>query len=302
MDSKTYTSILKTICYADIFEYPLKEEEVELWVTGKNEDSPASQARALRAGIKRANGVIAHKNSFMFLKGRDWFLELRHQREIFSQKKIAIAESIASFLKRTPTIKLIGVSGSVAMVNADEDDDIDLFIITSRNSLWLTRLLATIIVDLLGKRRRPNDTYVADKICLNMFVDEDSLATSKDRQNLYTAHEVCQLKVLYDRDNTHQKFLAANVWVRKFLPNGIDIKILRYKDTKSKEKKSPNILISQYLSILNWLAKHLQLLYMKRHRTHEFVTDHCLFFHPKDYTQDILSAFEQRVKVYGTKV
>lgn len=284
MDSKVYRAILSTICYSDIFDFPLTESEVYKWrkdirILGYND-------------IKRANGVIAHKGRFMFLKGRERLIAQRMRREKISGNKLAIAKRIASLLKRIPTVRLIGVSGSVAMNNASKQDDIDIFIIAQTQTVWLTRLLAIIIVELFGKRRRPGDIQVADKICLNMFMDENFLPTPKERQNLYTAHEICQLKALYDRDNTYVKFLAANMWIGKFLPNGV-----RIKDEGLRMKGN-----HLSLFVLEWFAKKLQLWYMRRHTTSEVVTDHYLSFHPNDYTDDILTAYRERLSFYGLQV
>lgn len=50
------------------------------------------------------------------------------------------------------------------------------------------------------------------------------------------------------------------------------------------------------------IAKHLQLWYMRRHQTTELISDGVLAFHPKDYTRDVLTAFEKRVNEYAAKV
>ncbi len=284
MDSKIYNSILKTVLYADIFDYPLKEEEVYQWT---------KDIKILRYDdIKRANGIIIHKESFMFLKGREELIAKRIEREVISKKKIQVAKNIINFLKFIPTIKLIGVSGSVAVGNATSNDDIDLFVVTEHKTLWLTRLLTTIATEFFAKRRRPNDMEVTDKICLNMFVDEQFLDIPKERQNLYTAHEVCQLKVLYDRDGTYQKFLAKNQWVRRFLPKAMSNVKCQMSNVKGEKK----------LYVIEWFAKHLQLWYMRRHRTTEVISDGYLAFHPKDYTSDVMAAFEKRVNKYAAKI
>lgn len=292
MDSKTYSSILKTVCYADIFDYPLKEKEVHHWI---------KDIRILRyPDIKRANGVISHKGSWMFLKDREDLVAIRQQRETISKRKLLIAKGAIMLLKRIPTIKLVGVSGSVAMHNAREKDDIDFFVIAKEGTVWLTRFLATVAIELFSERRRPNETYVADKICLNMFVDEDYLTVPKGKRNLYTAHEVCQLKVLYDKDGTYQKFLVANKWVREYLPNGIEMKKLRNEVIKKEFKAT--YLITLLLYYFNAIAKTLQLWYMRRRITTETITDGYLAFHPKDYTNDVLAAFEERVALYASKI
>lgn len=299
MDSKAYTSILKTICYADIFDYPLKEEEVFHFIcyperSGGSRDSSASPHNDMRGTIKRANGVIVHKGAFMFLKGREKLVALRLEREKISKKKSLLAERIVSILKYIPTIRLVGVSGSVAMGNAKKDHDIDLFIIAQTETIWLTRLLSTIVVELFGSRRRPSDTNVTDKICLNMFMDENFLSTPKEKQNLYKAHEICQLRVLLDRENTYQKFLWANRWVARFLPNAMGM---------IKEGKKSSLSINrQSLIVLELIAKQLQFWYMRRHQTSEIVTDHYLAFHPKDYADDVLTAYRRKLSLYDSQI
>ena len=134
-----------------------------------------------------------------------------------------------------------------------------------------------------------------------MFIDENYLAIPKEKQNLYTAHEVCQLKVLYDLDNTYQKFLVANSWVKKCLPNGLVISN-KQQAIISLARRAQALLISYLLSPLESLAKHLQLWYMQHHRTSEVISDRYLAFHPKDYTADILASFEERVIHYGAQV
>ncbi len=109
------------------------------------------------------------------------------------------------------------------MDNVDRKDDIDLFIITKRNRLWTTRLFATIVVDLLGIRRKPGETDVRNKICLNMFMSEDALSIPKQEQDLFAAHEVLQMKPLWEREGIYKKFLMKNKWVSKFLPNAWNI-------------------------------------------------------------------------------
>jgi hypothetical protein len=105
------------------------------------------------------------------------------------------------------------------MKNSDKDDDIDLLIVTKKNRLWLTRLLAVLLVELVARRRRPGEKDAKDKICLNMFLDETHLGVPPKERDLFSAHEVCQLKVLWERDNLYQGFLRNNQWTKEFLPN-----------------------------------------------------------------------------------
>jgi hypothetical protein len=112
-----------------------------------------------------------------------------------------------------PWVKLVALTGARAMNNASLADDIDLMIITAENRLWLTRLLLVILLFPWLRRGQK----ISRRLCLNLWLDESAL--SLKQQNLYTAHEICQLKPLYNRDQTYQKFINANLWVKTFLAN-----------------------------------------------------------------------------------
>ncbi|PJE67331.1 hypothetical protein COU95_03000 [Candidatus Shapirobacteria bacterium CG10_big_fil_rev_8_21_14_0_10_40_9] len=200
-------AILRTLVYADIFDYPLKKEEIQKWlIAGGNLKSQISK-------------LVQEENGFYFLKGRENLVELRRERERQSREKIKIAEKVAGILRKIFWIKMIGITGALAMKNSDKEDDIDLLIVTKRNRLWITRLLTVFLVELVARRRRPGDRNVRDKICLNMFLGEEHLEVPKKEQDLFSAHEVCQLKVIWEKDGIYQKFLKENQWVRQFLPN-----------------------------------------------------------------------------------
>ena len=189
--------MFKTIAYADIFDYPLTETELRRWQIG---------------GDKQAEPVIKTKGYF-HLPGRANLIKLRRHRHHFSQLKWPLARRAAKILSLIPTVRLVCVTGALAMNNSDKDDDIDLLIVTQTNRLWLTRLLSFIFLFPYLRRRR----RISNRLCLNLWLDETTLAIKL--QNLYIAHEVCQARPVFDRDNTYQKFIAANLWYKQFLPN-----------------------------------------------------------------------------------
>ena len=207
-------AVLSTLAYADIFDYPLRENEIYRFLIS----DIRYQILDVSKGLKELPEV-SQKNNFYFLKEREHLVLLRKKRERWSRKKLKIAKQVARCLKLIPTIKMVAVTGALAMENSNENDDIDLLIITSKSRLWLTRFLTVILLELVANRRHPADKEVKDKICLNMFLDEGHLEVPKKEQDLFSAHEVCQLKVLWDKNGIYQKFLKANLWSKKFLPN-----------------------------------------------------------------------------------
>jgi len=204
--------ILRTLAYADIFDYPLTAREIHRFLIANKSASYISINQALKELTE-----VSQKKGFYLLKNREKTVPLRKKRERWSEEKLKIAERVAGWLKLIPTIQMVAVTGALAMKNSDKEDDIDLFIITSVNRLWLSRGLVVTFLRLTGHYWRPGK--VKNKICPNMLLDESHLKIPKKEQDLFSAHEFCQLKLLWDRNKTYQKFVKENQWVKRFLPN-----------------------------------------------------------------------------------
>lgn len=283
-------AILKTLAYSDVFDYPLKEEELWSFLIGKK-----ISKREFKEELKNSSTIVQESGFYCFL-GREYIIKKREKREVISKKKTKIVEKTVRFLRSIPSIQLIGVSGALAMRNAKANDDIDLFIITQRNRLWITRLVVLMLLEFLGARRKREERAATDKVCLNMLVDESSLYLPKDKQDLYSAHEVVQMLPIFEREETYARFIRANLWVRRFLPNSLDIKRLRDKDIK--ESKNHNFLITQLLNFFELLAKQFQVWHMRKYRTTEVISDHILAFHPFNYREKILKEYNKRLEQY----
>lgn len=286
------SSILKTIIYHDIFDYPLSFSQLWQFLIS---DKFVSK-KILKDALIKYKNEIGYKKNLYFLKKRTHIVDKRLKKEIINRKKLKIAQKISSHLSKIPSIKFIGISGGLAMNSAEEVDDIDFFIITKKNTIWITRFLCLVILELLNVRRKRNSSKVSDKICLNMFVDEVFLLISKERQNLYTAHEVLQMKPLFQRGTVYKNFLFANIWVYKYMSNGI--KGIKNQELKIRTENKSRFLI-YFLYLLNPIAKKIQFIYMKNHISKEIVKDTMLAFHPIDYKTKTLSAYNKRIKQYG---
>jgi len=202
--------ILETLHYADIFDYPLTADEIKKFLVGTADATFEETLMQISADL-----VLIHVDNFYCLPGREEIVGLRRRREEWSKPKSRKAQRIASLLKFIPWIKLIGVTGALAMGNSDEEDDIDLMIITSSGRLWLTRGLVATFLLLTGQYRRASK--IKNRICPNLMLSEKALEFP-DR-DLFTAHEIVQMKPIFERGNTYQKFLWANKWIKDFLPN-----------------------------------------------------------------------------------
>ncbi len=275
-------AILKTLIYANIFDYPLKGYEVYKWLIGE-ETTLIKVEKALKRLSKKLK--VKSKNGYFFLKRRENLVSKRKRRYKYSRKFLIKTKLLIQVLKIIPWIKLVGISGGLAVDNSEKKDDIDLFLITDKNRLWLSRILAIFIFDLMGIRRKvgmkPKQT--ASKFCLNTILDEDHL--EQRFKDLYTAHEVLQMKLLWQREGIYSKYLADNNWAFEFLPNWTS----RIKYIKIKKDQGLKI-----IDLAEILAKWLQLKLMKKRIGQERIEDGGLYFHPGDYREKVLKEFNKR--------
>jgi hypothetical protein len=266
-------TILRTLAYADVFDYPLTAEE-----TKKYAIAPVQSIE------------LPRNQKYFYLPGREKIVQLRKLRQKWSLEKIKIAQQTAGWLRIIPWVKMVGITGALAMNNSPSNDDIDLLIVTAKKRLWLTRLLAVLLIELIGQRRRPGDHEFKNKICLNIFLSEEILALPVKERNLYTAHEVVQVKKIWERDGVHRRFLQANEWVGGFLPNAVrKFKSLKVQGFNKLNKSSP------VLDFWEKIAKEIQWRYMKRKITKEKVEDRRLMFHPHDLSEKILGEYQKHL-------
>ena len=289
------SAIIRTIIYSDIFDYPLTLSEITKFLISKHKISTEDLKKVLLELVADQKFICVN-GEFYFLKGRQEIVKTRLNRRKNSEKKLIIAEKVASKLSFFPWVKMIAITGALAMENCDIDDDIDFLIITTAERLWLTRLLIYLLVTILGiKRRKPKEKEVGDKICLNLFLEEDSLKIQPE--NLFFAHEICQTRPIFVRGDTYEKFLWENRWVRKFLPYGVKISAkCKVQSAKLKQRG----FLSQYLNILisflERIAFALQYQYMKPKITNEKISRHQAFFHPQNLQKKICVSFEEKTK------
>ena len=267
--TKTAQSILATVSYSDIFEYPLTREELWKYYIGN-----AASYQSFTQELSRllAQKKLLKQDNYYVLPARKYLTQERNERRIAAQLKLPVARKVARLLGVIPSVWCVGISGALAMHNTPEDDDIDLFIITAPSTLWFTRLLITVTLDLLKWRRRPDDVIVKDKVCLNMFVSADRLELPRRQQDLYGAHELAQLVPLVNKKNTYEQLLARNKWVHKFLPH-----------FKSFQLQQDYLRSS--MSLFVWVEAvcyRWQLWYMRLRRTRELVHRQLLQLHPVD--------------------
>lgn len=287
---KVQKAILKTLCYSDVFEYPLTEADIYHFLI--QADGVRKEDIYKELYVLRKMCMIKKRYGYYYLLGREKNVIKRLKRHKISQEKLLHAKKIASILFYIPFVQLVGVSGSLSMMNCKDRDDIDLFIITSKNTLWIVRLLVQCALFLMHEKRSSEDFIAKDKICANMYMSLDHLSIQLSRQNLFTAHEIVQLVVLKQKKDIYHKFLQRNRWVKKHLP--YTIPYMYCASEKIYFERVFETCIASIFWPFNELCFLFQYIYMKKRITHEVVRRDIAQFHPLDKTSYVLGLYSLR--------
>jgi len=208
-------NILATLAYFDLFNYPLTQAEIYLFL--KNKCDHNSLKDALECLL--LNGNIFLFDKFYTLHNDQYLVVRRITGNKKAGELIKVAMRIGELLIRFPYVRGIAISGSLSKNYADEKSDIDLFIITAKNRLWVARTFMHCLKKLSFLIKK------VDYFCMNYYIDEQQLEITE--KSIYTAIEIGTLIPLQG-DITFEKFYAANLWIKDFIPN----KIMRLSSAK----------------------------------------------------------------------
>ena len=205
--------ILATLTYFNMFDYPLRKREIFIFL-GHCDDFHEFE-QALENLMNES--AIFKVGDFYSLQNNYTLAERRYKGNEKAAKMLKKAEKTASIISAFPFVKGVAVSGSLSKYFADDNADIDFFIITAANRLWISRTLLHIF------KKFTFIFNMQDLFCMNYFVDEAEPCIIE--KNIYTAIEIATILPLQG-SNTFDVFYKVNSWTRIFFPN-------KYMDTSS---------------------------------------------------------------------
>jgi predicted nucleotidyltransferase len=242
-------SILKVLAYFHVFNYPITKDEIRAYLDHEIPEKEFQEALAFLA----ENGIVYRKDEFYSLSNNPFWVHRRRLGNARAKEQIRIARKAAAWLSAFPFVRAVAVSGSLSKNYAEENSDIDFFIITAANRLWIARTVMHLfkkITFLFGRQHW---------FCMNYYVDEAALEIKE--KNLFTAIEVVTALPLRG-PAAFQQFLNANNWVKDFFP--------RYKAANTDCRKNKTVLLKPVIEFLlnkligNWLDKALMNITIRR--------------------------------------
>jgi hypothetical protein len=285
-------AVLTTILYGDVFNFPLNRDEIWKYLISDTHITREQFAIALKSLTKKQ--LLTTQDSYYCLRGREEIIIKRKSNRHEVDSKMVLAQKAAMLLTSIPTISFIGLSGGLAVKNVTSADDIDLFIIAKKGTVFQSRLWILLLLELMGVRRSRTNRKTANKVCVNLLIDETALQWAEEKQDVYVAHEIAQVVPFFNKNNIYKSFLDANQWVNNYLPNALDKK-------QQPLLKQPSSTFIAFVPFIPFevLFRYLQLRLIKRHQTRETVTKSHLAFHPKDYRADSLRQLKLKMRQLG---
>jgi len=224
-------SILFTLEYFSLFDYPLTCQEIFNWLFDISQIDKAlvQKDRLIDVGITDINDQlvelvrqkkIEYKDGYYFLPCRCNIIETREKKKAVSLRKIKKARIIAKLLRFIPGLKMIAICSNLGYFNADENADIDFFIVTKDDRIWTVRFWSTFFMKIL--RQRPINGKTRNKICLSYFVAQNSLNLERTRvanPDTHLIYLLSQYLPIYTEDGAWGKYIECNKWINKYLPN-----------------------------------------------------------------------------------
>ena len=284
---------IRCLSYFGIFRYPLTAEEVHRFLP-----LPAEEEAVREALQKLVEEKIIYFYDGYFLPEDDRSRVAErfrgNEKALLLLGKTGRYARIISFF---PFVRAIAVSGSLSKFHASENADIDYFIITDRNRLWIARTLLHLFKKL---------TFITGHqhyFCMNYFIDTGSLEL--ENRNLYSAVEAVTLLPVYGQDLC-ERFERSNTWVSDFLPNHPGMNNFFYLMKKRRQpikhfiEKVLNIMAPEKTNrfLMNvtdrkWRRKWRGHGYSQEDYNRAFQTElHISRNHPDDYEKQVLDSLQ----------
>lgn len=245
-------AIINVLEYFDFFQHSLYPDEILKYLSLKASQETVSKNLEEMA----STGYIFTKNDLWALNNKSLDSRLNNLKR--NARLLRISKRMGWIIRKFPFVKGVYISGSLSKQGANDNADIDYFIITKNNRAWSARLFLTAFkrIFLFNNKRY---------FCINFFLDENHLELNK--KNIYTAIESASLIALYNKDLLG-KFYEKNAFIQDYFPNFIPKKTYTFNYTSFfKSQYDPSYGTTNKVAngfFGNWIEKKAQDIFKKR--------------------------------------
>lgn len=283
--------VLKPIIFLDLFDYP--PTAFEIWRYLDEKISLFHILNSLDELLEKK--IIQNKDGFYFLYHRQEIVAIRQERYNYSCRKLKIARHFSLMFSWFFGVRAVTVANYIGHHNLRQGSDIDFFIITKPNTIWLSRLYCAGLAKLLN--RRPTKNNKKDKICLSFYISEDSLDLTPlvlDGFDPYFYYWQRGLVNLKNKGKTWHNFLLANQLI---VNNQISSSMIKRQDKEDKYK-----IVEIIIRAMENIAKKIQLKIMDpelsaaaNNSDGVFISDQTLKFYLRDRRRYFADIFKLKI-------
>lgn len=288
----------RTLLYYDIFNYPLKSDEVYRFLgTNSTTEQDVTTALDELAHSKR----IYRFGEFYSVQPNEANVVRRLKGNAEATKYLVLAKKKAAFIAGFPFVRGVFASGSLSKNYMDEKSDLDFFVVTAPGRLWIARTLLVMYkrIFLLNSHKY---------FCVNYFVDEKHLEI--EEKNLFTATELATIIPLCGAEH-YPNLLHANGWLKKIFPNFLPRTLEGVPDgnTTGVKKILEAVINFCFAGRLERYFKNLTLerwkkLYRKDYPAADFQIafkskEYASKNHPKNYQQKVMDLYAGKLSSFG---
>ncbi len=288
--------ILATLLYFDLFKHPLTAKEILQYHKFN------AQKNEINESLKQLLelGIVYKIDQFYTLSNNPLHVERRLKANQKADQKLKTARRFSRIISRFPFVSAVFLSGSISKGVMYPDSDIDYFIITKKNRLWVTKLLLTFFKKIILLNSYRN-------FCINYFITENALEI--EEKNHFTATEIVTIIPVHGYD-LYLEFMKHNDWVKAYYPNFP----YRDRDNIIDDKNSFFKKMMQFIfdnkiggTIDNWYMNFTWKRYWEKHKDTYGESGVQIAFksnpntskvHPNHYQRKFLERYKERIKLF----
>lgn len=208
-DLKIISQTLEPLFYYDIFSYPLTISEIYEFSCYKTIDrTPMNRLEEILDELVQKGYLYKLEQFYALTNALEW-VQARKENNKRALKYLKRAHKMTRLMTCFPYVRGVFVSGSLSKNVMPLDGDIDYFIVTKPQRLWITRTFLVLFKKIFLFNSKKH-------FCVNYFVDEDLLEI--EEKNRFTATEIATVLPIYG-NQIYQDFWAANQWLKNYYPN-----------------------------------------------------------------------------------
>lgn len=260
-----YEAVLKTIALFDVLDFAGTSDEIHYYLYGGNQNVTLAEIEYVLENLEPVEKI----ENWYVMKGREKLALLRVEKMEWSKKYWDRARKWKWVFRLVPFLKKVYVCNNLAFNNVLQKSDIDLFIVTQKDRMFLARSILTFLCHILGIRR--HGEKIAGRFCLSFWASEDA-------EN-FTSFALPEDPYL-------------SLWHKSLVP------IYESKAAVSPSEKNLNDTLENWIA--GWQIKRIE---EKRVRLSDpsgiLATKKMLKFHDRDRRQEFYEAWKKRVTAYS---